>query len=441
MSKGNIEDHTKQAKDDASSIQKTLESQGSRAALTEVEHDLKTHKNDPTYHAELTKQLTEKHDGKAAVLPSLQIAFLDEHMKDYSNGGVTVDKGTVQKIAEAAQKTAKDDPFTAAMTDSVSKNYDSLQRLLDVDHKGISRADTYKALTDENHDKLVKQETKQTEDQAKAKTEKEESDTKDHNAARVKALMADGGRLFHSIDKNGDGITMPEIEDFLKDAKSKDKNAINTGFTKEQIGVVQDLHDKWDKNADGTKNLAEHHTLTRDKITEQSMAKGMGYGDDETAVMKMKQDWDKSYKPLVGPEKPKTDEDVAKEDKARQDELQQKTEAAQKKAGEERRSHDEQHQLEQKLGGQPPADGQPPNDAARAHLAESLKPKSGEGYYQIAERLLKESGHENADFMAVKRVTEALKQANLDEHGKPKTSLKGGVAINVPENLAQVLSA
>jgi hypothetical protein len=438
MSKGNIEDHTKQAQDDAVGIQKTLETQGSRAALTEVEHALKEHKSDPAYQAELTKQLTEKHDGKAAVLPSLQIAFLDEHMKDYSNGGVVADKGTVQKIAEAAQKTAKDDPFTAAMTDSVSKNFDNIKRLVDVDGVGISRADTYQALTRENHDKLVQQEKKQVEDQAKAKVEKEESDTNDHNAARVKALMTDGGRLFHTIDKNGDGITMPEIEDFLKDAKSKDKNAINTGFTKEQIGVVQDLHDQWDKNADGTKNIADHHLFTRDKITEQSLAKGLGYGEDEKAVTQMREDWDKLY---VAPEKPKTEEDVAKEDQARQEELQKKTEEAQKKAGEERRNLDEQHKLEQKLGGQPPADGQPQNDAARAHLAESLKPKSGEGYYQIAERLLKESGHENADFMAVKRVTEALKQANLDEQGKPKTSLKGGVAINVPENLAQVLSA
>lgn len=439
MAKANIEDQTKQAHDDATSIQKTLETQGSRNALSEVEHDLKKHKNDPAYQAELTNKLTEKTDEKAAILPSLQIAFLDEHLKDYSNGGVSVDKATVQKIAEAAQKNAKDDPFTAAMTETVSKNFDSTQRLLDVDGKGISRADTYQALSRENHDKLVQQEKKQTEDQAKAKTEKEESDSKDHNAARVKALMADGGRLFHSIDKNGDGMTMPEIEDFLKDAKSKDKNAINSSFTKEQIGVVQDLHDKWDKNADGTKNIAEHHTLLRDKITEQSLAKGTGYGDDEVGVMKMKQDWDKTYKPFVGPEKPKTEEDIAKEDKAKQDELQQKAEAAQKKAAEERRVHDQQHQLEQKTGTVPPADGSP-NEAGK-HLAETLKPRSGEGYYQVAERLLKETGHTNADFLAVKRVTEALKQANLDEHGKPKTSLKGGVTLNIPENLGQLLSA
>lgn len=439
MAKANIEDQTKQAHDDAASIQRTLETQGSRNALSEVEHDLRKHKSDPAYQSELTRQLTEQHDNKAAVLPSLQIAFLDEHMKDYSNGGVSIDKGIVQKVAEAAQKNAKDDPFTAAMTDTVSKNFDSTQRLIDVDRQGISHADTYQALSAESHDKLVQQEKKQAEDQTKLKAEKEESDSKDHNAARVKALMADGGRLFHTIDKNGDGISMPELQNFLTEAKSNDKNAFNTAFTKEQIGIVQDLHDKWDKNADGTKDIAERHAIMRDKITEQSLAKGTGYGDDEVGVMKMKQDWDKTYKPFVGPEKPKTDEDITKEDKAKQDELQQKAEAAQKQAAEERRTHDQQHQLEQKTGSAPPADGSP-NEAGK-HLAETLKPRSGEGYYQVAERLLKETGHTNADFLTVKRITEALKQANLDEHGKPKTSLRGGVTLNVPENLGQLLSA
>lgn len=438
MAKDNIADHTKQAQDDATSVSKTLEAQGSRAALTEVEHDLKTHKNDPTYHAELTKQLTEKHDDKAAVLPSLQIAFIDEHIKGYANGGVAVDKDTVQKIADAAQKNAKDDPFTAAMTGTIAKNYDSIQSLIDVDHKGITRADTYQALAGENHDKLVQQEKKETEDQARAKTEKAESDTKDHNAARVKALENDGGKLFHSIDKNGDGITMPELDDFLKDAKSDSKNAINTGFSKEQIGVVQDLRDKWNNNEDGTSALAEHHTVLRDKITEQSMAQGLGYSNDQVGVMNMKQDWDKSYKPLIGPEKPKTDEDIANAEKAKETELQQKAESAQQKAGQERRTHEFVNQQDQPSGGKPPADGAP--NTGGAQLNETLKPKSGEGYYQVAERLLKQTGHENADFMAVKRVTEALKSANLDEHGKPKTALKGGVALNVPENLAQILS-
>jgi hypothetical protein len=438
MSKENIADHTKQAQDDASSIQKTLETQGSRTALSEVEHDLKNHKKDPSYQAELTKQLTEKHDDKAAVLPSLQIAFIDEHMKDYTNGGVTVDKGAVTKIAEAAQKSAKDDPFTAAMTDAISTNYDGIQKMIDVDKQGISRADTFQSLAGENHDKMVQQEKKQVEEQAKAKTDKEESDTKDHNAARVKALMSDGGKLFHSIDKNGDGITMPELEGFLDAAKSKDKNAINSGFSKEQIGVVQDLADKWHNNADGTANIAQHHTLLRDKITEQSMANGMGYGNDELGVMKLKQDWDKSYKPFVGPEQPKTPEDIAKENKAQDEQLQQKAEAAQKKAGEERRTYEGLHQHEQKLNGTQPGDGSA--NSGTNQLAETLKPKNGEGYYQIAERLLKQTGHEHADFLTVKRVTEALKSANLDEHGKPRTALKGGVTLNVPENLAQVLS-
>jgi hypothetical protein len=146
--------------------------------------------------------------------------------------------------------------------------------------------------------------------------------------------------------------------------------------------------------------------LLRDKITEQSMANGMGYGNDELGVMKLKQDWDKSYKPFVGPEQPKTPEDIAKENKAQDEQLQQKAEAAQKKAGEERRTYEGLHQHEQKLNGTQPGDGSA--NSGTNQLAETLKPKNGEGYYQIAERLLKQTGHEHADFLTVKRVTEAL---------------------------------
>lgn len=332
------------ATDDFNSIKETFDREGSQAAYTKMQEELATvpPEQQRAYKEALAKALT---DGN--LLPQMAVAFLDQNQGKLADDSGTISNTRIQDRHERAEEkkmyetaTGKDlgyDPIEAAFLGHLAGNYDKIRQ--DLQQKGDYRP----GVQDRDLDVALEAEAKSARENA-ALRDKAETDKKNFASELV-----NNPALFNMLDGMNDGnktdgnISQGDVNKFLERWEKDPSFRTLFGKTEEEQNRVHDavtnLRDAFD--ADGNQDdkkgsVVNDRTWPSDNVVSmESLAKGLGYGEGEEAVAKMKEDLKPKEEAEPEPEEePVTDADA--ETQARLDKLKANPELAKELAGEDK---------------------------------------------------------------------------------------------------------
>ncbi len=304
------------------------------------------------------------------------------------------------------------------------------------------------------------------------RVEKVKTDTqKNQDWDAAKALLANNGKLFNAVDQMGgssiDGrISQADLNKFCAEARApKDQpNPFNQGaYSEDEIKAMETLRDRYNVlamgSSAGSRNIESFNFLLQQNfITRDSLAEGLGQNKDEMVKSlgekkypddsAVKTDAPKTDVPTTDASKtdpaktdapttdasktdpaktdaPKTDvpkTDASKTDPAKTDAP--KTDVPKKDAPKTDPAKTNASKTDPAKTPQFGDLSKEKQDELKKNVSAKLQVGQGQGYWQVADQVLRLHGNKKPTTAEVRELTEILKKSNVDENtGKPRTVL------------------